>query len=182
MSEGIEKADPEIFLGKLTLIFFCNTGTRFPGKLFPAILVSPGYSHLHQPLYRSRFTRLGIAGDNAFPDIPEKFPVKEHVDDEQVSNTLDIVDASNPAKPVQMGSITGVGGNKSAPTNGQNAVYVSGSYAYVAGQYANALWIVEIGTISGTSFEVQSPSQISCTFDLTGKPAVQYNVVVTNPD
>ncbi len=96
------------------------------------------------------------------------------------NNTLEIVDVSNPAKPMHKGSIAGVAGN--APANGPNAVYVSGRYAYVAGQYANALEVVDIGAIGGTNVVVQSPTQITCSFNLTHSIAGKYNVVVTNPD
>ena len=36
--------------------------------------------------------------------------------------------------------------------------------------------------ISGTTVSVVSPTQITCTFDLTGKVVGAWNVVVTNPD
>ena len=95
------------------------------------------------------------------------------------SNALEIVDITNPAAPVHKGSIeNGAGG---ALLYLPMDVCVSGSYAYVVG-YSNALEIVDISTITATAVSVGSPNQITCTFDLTGKPAGLNTVVVTNPD
>ena len=95
------------------------------------------------------------------------------------SNALEIVDVSNPAVPVHKGSI--VNGDGGAILSNLKDVYVSGSYAYLVG-YSNALEIIDIHTVTATAVMVGSPNQITCTFDLTNKPAGLYNVVVTNPD
>jgi len=96
------------------------------------------------------------------------------------NDALEIVDVSNPAAPVHKGSIVdGAGGaNLWSP----RAVSVSGTYAYVASAGSNALEIVDTGTVTATGVNVASSTQITGTFDLTGKIAGPYNVVVTNPD
>ena len=95
-------------------------------------------------------------------------------------NTLEIVDVTDPAIPVHKSSIANGSGGAllTWPVN----VYVSGTYAYVASDGSNALEIVDIGTITATSVNVATPTNITCTFNLTGAVPGMYNVVVTNPD
>ena len=94
-------------------------------------------------------------------------------------NALEIVDVTNPAAPVHKGSITdGTGG---AMLYGPDSVYVSGDYAYLSVYYNNGVEIVNIGQVPATGVTV-SPTQITCSFDLTNYIAGLYNVVVTNPD
>jgi PKD repeat protein len=93
-------------------------------------------------------------------------------------DALEIIDVSDPAYPVHKSTIkNGTGG---AILVSPNSVYVSGNYAYVTG--SNALEIIDIGTVTSTEVNVVSPTQITGTFDLIGKTAGDYNVVVTNPD
>ena len=98
----------------------------------------------------------------------------------QNSNALEVVDVSNPAVPVHAGSLTnGTGG---ALLSNPWGIYVSGNYAYIASLYSDALEIVDLGLIPAIGVNVVSPTKITGSFDLTGVPAGQYNVVVTNPD
>jgi hypothetical protein len=58
---------------------------------------------------------------------------------------------------------------------------VSDDIAYLASHNSSALEIVDIGTITATSVNVVSPIQITGSFNLTGKLAGLYNIVVVNP-
>ncbi len=102
------------------------------------------------------------------------------------SHALEIVDISNPSAPVHKGSI--LDGSGGANIGNPTYVYLSGNYAYMVGNVAGsgfgngALEIIDIGTVTATNVNVVSANQITGTFNLTGKIAGLYNVVVTNPN
>jgi hypothetical protein len=98
------------------------------------------------------------------------------------SDALEIVDVTDPAAPVHKGSI--VNGAGGALLSGPIGVYVSGDYAFVTSFASHSLEIVDIGTVTGYNVHLQTstpPYYLTCDFDLTGKIADPYNVVVTNP-
>ena len=73
------------------------------------------------------------------------------------TDSLTVIDISNPAAPVQVGTVS------TADLEGAASVAVSGGYAYVAGSYANSLTIIDIsnpaapaqvGTISSPDIEL----------------------------
>jgi outer membrane protein assembly factor BamB len=96
----------------------------------------------------------------------------------QNGNALEVIDISNPAVPVHKGRLD-FGGSY-----GPNGVAVAGNYAYVASNWHRSLDIVTVntGAITATGLKVVSPTRITCRFPITGQPAGQYSVVVTNPD
>jgi hypothetical protein len=96
------------------------------------------------------------------------------------SNALEIVDVTDSANPVHKGSIQD--GSGGALLNRTFSIFVSGKYAYIASQNSNALEIIDIGTITTTGVNVISPTNLTCTVNLTGAVPGLYNVVVTNPD
>ena len=57
----------------------------------------------------------------------------------EASDSLVVVDISNPASPVIRGSVV-----SSSLLDGVRGVAVSGSYAYVTGQYSDSLVVVDI--------------------------------------
>ncbi|MHB8164417.1 MAG: PGF-pre-PGF domain-containing protein, partial [Methanoregula sp.] len=96
------------------------------------------------------------------------------------SSALEIVNITDPASPTHKASITDGAGT--ALLSNPISVYVSGIYVYVASSGSNALEIVDIGNIPLTGASVVSASKITGTFDLTGRIAGLYHVVVVNPD
>jgi len=81
----------------------------------------------------------------------------------------------------------GFGVTSITPTTGTNNGTVNvtiGGNGFVAGTGAGASLKQSSSStvINGTSFVVKSPTQITCTFDLNGKPVGTYDVVVVNGD
>jgi hypothetical protein len=95
-------------------------------------------------------------------------------------NRFEIVDVTDPENPVHKGSIQDSSGG--AFLNNPFCVSVSGKYAYLASENSNALEIIDIGTIIASGVNVVSPTDITCTINLTSAVPGLYNVVVTNPD
>jgi Uncharacterized conserved protein len=96
-------------------------------------------------------------------------------------NALEILDVSNPANPVHAGSVVDGGGI--APFLGYPlSVYVSGHSVYVVSSVSDSLEIINANAIIATGVNVVSSSQITGTFDLTGKRPGGYDILVTNPD
>jgi hypothetical protein len=104
----------------------------------------------------------------------------------QSSFALEVVDVSDPANPVHKDSIVHKyvkkGQGSGALLDNPYSVVVSGTNAYIATYGSDAVEIVDTGAIPGTGVTVISPTQITCTFNLTNKNDGPYNVVITNPD
>lgn len=64
--------------------------------------------------------------------------------DSGYSGALEIVDISNPASPIHVGSILNGSNNGTALLAGPNSIYVSGGYAYVASEASGALEIINV--------------------------------------
>ena len=95
-------------------------------------------------------------------------------------SSLEIVDISDPAHPVhKIGLVNGENGTLLKNPYG---VHISGNHVYIASlNNGGALEILETGTVTipASNVTLISPTNISCTFDLSGAAAGTYDVRVT---
>jgi len=94
-----------------------------------------------------------------------------------VENSTTVVNVAFQQTPVTITSIT--------PSSGYNNSAVSITNLAGTGFATGAsvvLFMSGQSNVSGTSVSVVSASQINCIFDITGKPAGTWTVIVTNPD